>query len=111
MGTWARRAVTLAGLLAAGVVLDSTPDAPVGREALPVALQPPTGTPMVTLRLQNGQVVTLDGPPLRPADIDPTCHGYGPGAGGSFKLVLPVAEDSRCRPKVAQIPSNSTVDR
>jgi hypothetical protein len=61
--------------------------------------------------LQNGQVVTLDGPPLRPADIDPTCHGYGPGAGGSFKLVLPVAEDSKCRPMVAQIPSNSTVDR
>ena len=89
---------TLAGLLAAGAVMDSTPDAPVGREALPVALQAPTGTPKVTLRLQNGQVVTLDGPPLRPADIDPTCHGYGPGAGGSFKLVLPVAEELQVQP-------------
>jgi hypothetical protein len=106
-----RRAVTLAGLLAAGAVLDNAPSAPVGREALPVAPQAPAGTPKVTLRLQNGQVVTLDLPPFRPADIDPTCHGYGPGAGGSFKLVLPVAESPGCGPSVAQIPSNSTVDR
>jgi hypothetical protein len=67
--------------------------------------------PTVALRLGNGQVITLHLPAPSPLDIDPTCHGYGPGARGSFKLVLPVAEGPGCGAMVAQIPSNSTVDR
>ena len=111
MGTWVRRTATWAGLLVAGVVLGATLHAPVGREALRPTAEPPANPPGMALRIENGQIVTFHLPAPRPLDIDPTCHGYGPGAGGSFTLVLPVAESPGCGPSAAQIPSNSTVDR